>query len=174
MLLLILLLVGSIVFTVIAVKSNQDIVNGNFVVQIFSTVASICCVVGFIIVLGNAFYSASTEISGYTAKMEEYRSIEYKLNNLDSYVDEFDINKSNVIEEIQEWNKTVKEKQILTHNVLLELCVLIIGIRFLLLIMMKFIRKLMKQIRIGGFSNVDWKSFRCIFNSCSLCVSYFC
>ena len=49
--------------------------------------------------------------------MEEYRSIEYKLDNLDSYVDEFDINKANVIEEIQEWNKTVKEKQILTRNV---------------------------------------------------------
>ena len=49
--------------------------------------------------------------------MEEYHSIEYKLDNLDSYVDEFDINKANVIEEIQEWNKTVKEKQILTHNV---------------------------------------------------------
>ena len=73
--------------------------------------------VGFIIVLGGAFYSASTEISGYTAKMEEYRSIEYKLDNLDSYVDEFDINKANVIEEIQEWNKTVKENQVLTHNI---------------------------------------------------------
>lgn len=117
MLLLILLLIGAVVFTVIAIKFNDDYTLGNFLVQTFSVVAVICCVISFIIVLGNAFYSASTEVSGYTAKMEEYHSIEYKLDNLDSYVDEFDINKANVIEEIQEWNKTVKEKQILTHNV---------------------------------------------------------
>ena len=117
MLLLILLLIGAIVFTTIAYNSNKDFINGNCFVQVGSIVASICCAVGFIIVLGGAFYSTSTEISGYTAKMEEYRSIEYKLDNLDSYVDKFDINKANVIEEIQEWNKTVKEKQILTHNV---------------------------------------------------------
>lgn len=116
MLLLILLLIGAVVFTVIAIKSN-DYTLGIFLVQTFSTIAAIGCVISFIIVLGNAFYSASTEVSGYTAKMEEYHSIEYKLDNLDSYVDEFDINKANVIEEIQEWNKTVKEKQILTHNV---------------------------------------------------------
>ena len=116
MLLLILLLIGVVVFTVIAIKSN-DYTLGIFLVQTFSTIAAICCVISFIIVLCNAFYSASTEVSGYTAKMEEYHSIEYKLDNLDSYVDEFDINKANVIEEIQEWNKTVKEKQILTHNV---------------------------------------------------------
>ena len=117
MLLLILLLVSSIVFTVIAYNSNKDFINGNCLVQIFSMIAAFCCIVGFIIVLGNVFYSASIETSGYTAKMEEYCSIEYKLDNLDSYVDEFDINKANVIEEIQEWNKTVKEKQILTHNI---------------------------------------------------------
>ena len=116
MLLLILLLIGAIVFGVITFKLDDDIFS-QFLVQAFSAVASVCCVVGFIIVLGNAFYSISTEVSGYTAKMEEYRSIEYKLDNLDSYVDEFDINKANVIEEIQEWNKTVKEKQILTHNI---------------------------------------------------------
>lgn len=117
MLLLILLLIGAIVFTVITIKFNDDYTLGNFLVQTFSAVAVICCVIGFIIVLSNILYSASIETSGYTAKMEEYRSIEYKLDNLDSYVDEFDINKANVIEEIQEWNKTVKEKQILTHNV---------------------------------------------------------
>ena len=117
MLLLILLLIGVIVFTVITIKFNNDYTLGNFLVQTFSAVAVICCVIGFIIVLSNTLYSASIETSGYTAKMEEYRSIEYKLDNLDSYVDEFDINKANVIEEIQEWNKTVKEKQILTHNV---------------------------------------------------------
>lgn len=117
MLLLILLLIGVIVFTVITIKFNDDYTLGNFLVQTFSAVAVICCVIGFIIVLSNTLYSASIETSGYTAKMEEYRSIEYKLDNLDSYVDEFDINKANVIEEIQEWNKTVKEKQILTHNV---------------------------------------------------------
>ena len=117
MLLLILLLIGVIVFTVITIKFNNDYTLGNFLVQTFSTIAAIGCVISFIIVLGSAFYSASTEVSGYTAKMEEYHSIEYKLDNLDSYVDEFDINKANVIEEIQEWNKTVKEKQILTHNV---------------------------------------------------------
>ena len=116
MLLLILLLIGAIVFTVITIKSN-DYTLGIFLVQTFSAVAVICCVIGFIIVLSNTLYSVSIETSGYTAKMEEYRSIEYKLDNLDSYVDEFDINKANVIEEIQEWNKTVKEKQILTHNV---------------------------------------------------------
>ena len=116
MLLLILLLIGAIVFSVIALKLDDDIFS-RFLAQAFSAVAAIGCAVGFIVVLGNAFYSASTEVSGYTAKMEEYRSIEYKLDNLDSYVDEFDINKANVIEEIQEWNKTVKEKQILTHNV---------------------------------------------------------
>ena len=110
MLLLILLLIGAIVFGVITFKLDDDIFF-QFLVQAFSAVASVCCVVGFIIVLGNAFYSASTEVSGYTAKMEEYRSIEYKLNNLDSYVDDFDINKA------QEWNKTVKEKQISTHNI---------------------------------------------------------
>ena len=117
MLLLILLLIGAVVFTVIAIKFNDDYTLGNFLVQTFSVVAVICCVISFIIALCNAFYSASTEVSGYTAKMEEYHSIEYKLDNLDSYVDELDINKANVIEEIQEWNKTVKEKQILTHNV---------------------------------------------------------
>ena len=117
MLLLILLLIGAVVFTVIAIKFNDDYTLGNFLVQTFSVVAVICCVISFIIVLGNAFYSISTEVSGYTAKMEEYHSIEYKLDNLNSYVDEFDINKANVIEEIQEWNKTVKEKQILTHNI---------------------------------------------------------
>ena len=117
MLLLILLLIGAVVFTVITIKFNNDYTLGNFLVQTFSAVAVICCVIGFIIVLSNTLYSASIETSGYTAKMEEYRSIEYKLDNLDSYVDEFDINKANVIEEIQEWNKTVKEKQILTHNV---------------------------------------------------------
>ena len=117
MLLLILLLIGAVVFTVIAIKFNDDYTLGNFLVQTFSAVAVICCVIGFIIVLSNTLYSASIETSGYTAKMEEYRSIEYKLDNLDSYVDEFDINKANVIEEIQEWNKTVKEKQILTHNI---------------------------------------------------------
>ena len=116
MLLLILLLIGAVVFGVITFKLDDDIFP-QFLVQILSAVAAIACVVGFIIVLGNVFYSVSTEASGYTAKMEEYRSIEYKLDNLDSYVDEFDINKANVIEEIQEWNKTVKEKQILTHNV---------------------------------------------------------
>ena len=116
MLLLILLLIGAIVFTVIAFKLDDNIF-AQFLSQTLSTIAAISCVIGFIIVLGNAFYSASTEVSGYTAKMEEYHSIEYKLDNLDSYVDEFDINKANVIEEIQEWNKTVKEKQILTHNV---------------------------------------------------------
>ena len=116
MLLLILLLIGVVVFTVIAFKLDDNIF-AQFLGQTLSTIAAIGCVIGFIIVLGNAFYSASTEVSGYTAKMEEYHSIEYKLDNLDSYVDEFDINKANVIEEIQEWNKTVKEKQILTHNV---------------------------------------------------------
>ena len=116
MLLLILLLIGAIVFGVITFKLDDNIFP-QFLVQILSTVASICCAVGFVIGLGNTFYSASIEVSGCTAKMEEYRSIEYKLDNLDSYVDEFDINKANVIEEIQEWNKTVKEKQILTHNV---------------------------------------------------------
>ena len=116
MLLLILLLIGVVVFTVIAFKLDDNIF-AQFLGQTLSTIAAIGCVIGFIIVLGNAFYSASTEVSGYTAKMEEYNSIEYKLDNLDSYVDEFDINKANVIEEIQEWNKTVKEKQILTHNV---------------------------------------------------------
>ena len=116
MLLLILLLIGAVVFTTISVKFNNDCFD-YFLTQIFSIFFAICCVVGFIIVLGGAFYSASTEISGYTAKMEEYRSIEYKLDNLDSYVDEFDINKANVIEEIQEWNKTVKENQVLTHNI---------------------------------------------------------
>lgn len=116
MLLLILLLIGAVVFGVITFKLDDDIFP-QFLAEAFSVVASICCVVGFVIVLGNAFYSASIEFSGYTAKMEEYHSIEYKLDNLDSYVDEFDINKANVIEEIQEWNKTVKEKQILTHNV---------------------------------------------------------
>ena len=115
MLLLILLLIGAVVFGVITFKLDDDIFP-QFLVQILSAVAAIACVVGFIIVLGNVFYSVSTEVSGYTAKMEEYRSIEYKLDNLDSYVDEFDINKANVIEEIQEWNKTVKEKQILTHT----------------------------------------------------------
>ena len=116
MLLLILLLIGAVVFTVIAFKLDDNSF-AQFLGQTLSTIAAIGCAIGFIIVLGNAFYSASTEVSGYTAKMEEYRSIEYKLDNLDSYVDEFDINKANVIEEIQEWNKTVKEKQILTHNV---------------------------------------------------------
>ena len=116
MLLLILLLIGVVVFTVIAFKLD-DASFAQFLSQTFSTIAAIGCVISFIIVLCNAFYSASTEVSGYTAKMEEYHSIEYKLDNLDSYVDEFDINKANVIEEIQEWNKTVKEKQILTHNV---------------------------------------------------------
>ena len=116
MLLLILLLIGAVVFGVITFKLDDDIFP-QFLVQILSAVASICCVIGLVIVLGNVFYSASTEVSGYTAKMEEYHSIEYKLDNLDSYVDEFDINKANVIEEIQEWNKTVKEKQILTHNI---------------------------------------------------------
>ena len=116
MLLLILLLIGVVVFTVIAFKLDDNIF-AQFLGQTLSTIAAIGCVIGFIIVLGNAFYSTSTEVSGYTAKMEEYHSIEYKLDNLDSYVDEFDINKANVIEEIQEWNKTVKEKQILTHNV---------------------------------------------------------
>ena len=116
MLLLILLLIGVVVFTVIAFKLDDNIF-AQFLGQTLSTIAAIGCVIGFIIVLGNAFYSASTEVSGCTAKMEEYHSIEYKLDNLDSYVDEFDINKANVIEEIQEWNKTVKEKQILTHNV---------------------------------------------------------
>ena len=116
MLLLILLLIGVVVFTVIAFKLDDNIF-AQFLGQTLSAIAAIGCVIGFIIVLGNAFYSASTEVSGYTAKMEEYHSIEYKLDNLDSYVDEFDINKANVIEEIQEWNKTVKEKQILTHNV---------------------------------------------------------
>lgn len=116
MLLLILLPIGVVVFTVIAFKLDDNIF-AQFLGQTLSTIAAIGCVIGFIIVLGNAFYSASTEVSGYTAKMEEYHSIEYKLDNLDSYVDEFDINKANVIEEIQEWNKTVKEKQILTHNV---------------------------------------------------------
>ena len=116
MLLLILLLIGVVVFTVIAFKLDDNIF-AQFLGQTLSAIAAIGCVIGFIIVLGNAFYSASTEVSGYTAKMEEYHSIEYKLDSLDSYVDEFDINKANVIEEIQEWNKTVKEKQILTHNV---------------------------------------------------------
>ena len=116
MLLLILLLIGVVVFTVIAFKLDDNIF-AQFLGQTLSTIAAIGCVISFIIVLCNAFYSASTEVSGYTAKMEEYHSIEYKLDNLDSYVDEFDINKANVIEEIQEWNKTVKEKQILTHNV---------------------------------------------------------
>ena len=116
MLLLILLLIGAVVFTVIAFKLDDNIF-AQFLIQAISAFAAIGCAVGFIIALGCAFYSASTEVSGYTAKMEEYRSIEYKLDNLDSYVDEFDINKANVIEEIQEWNKTVKEKQILTHNV---------------------------------------------------------
>ena len=116
MLLLILLLIGAVVFTVIAFKLDDGIF-AQFLSQTLSTIAAIGCVISFIIVLCNAFYSASTEVSGYTAKMEEYHSIEYKLDNLDSYVDEFDINKANVIEEIQEWNKTVKEKQILTHNV---------------------------------------------------------
>ena len=115
MLLLILLLIGAVVFGVITFKLDDDIFS-QFLVQVLCAVASICCAVGFVIGLGNTFYSASTEFSGYTVKMEEYRSIEYKLDNLDSYVDEFDINKANVIEEIQEWNKTVKEKQILTHN----------------------------------------------------------
>lgn len=117
MLLLILLLVGSIVFTVIAFKFKDDDTFGEFLMQLISMVGSLASIIGFVIVLSSALYSASTEVSGYTAKMEEYRSIEYKLDNLDSYVDEFDINKANVIEEIQEWNKTVKEKQILTHNV---------------------------------------------------------
>ena len=116
MLLLILLLVGSIVFGVITFKLDDEIFS-HFLVQTISAVAAICCVVGFIIVLSYTFYSSSTEISGYTAKMEESRSIEYKIDNLDSYVDEFDINKANVIDEIQEWNKTVKENQILTHNI---------------------------------------------------------
>ena len=116
MLLLILLLIGVVVFTVIAFKLDDNIF-AQFLGQTLSTIAAIGCVIGFIIVLGNAFHSASTKVSGCTAKMEEYHSIEYKLDNLDSYVDEFDINKANVIEEIQEWNKTVKEKQILTHNV---------------------------------------------------------
>ena len=116
MLLLILLLIGAVVFGVITFKLDDDIFS-QFLAQTFSAVAAIGCAVGFIVVLSCALYSVSTEFSGYTAKMEEYRSIEYMLNNLDSYVDEFDINKANVIEEIQEWNKTVKEKQILTHNV---------------------------------------------------------
>lgn len=117
MLLLILLLVGSIVFTVIAFKFKDDDTFGEFLMQLISMVGSLASIIGFVIVLSSALYSASTEFSGYTAKMEEYRSIEYKLDNLDSYVDEFDINKANVIEEIQEWNKTVKENQILTHNI---------------------------------------------------------
>ena len=116
MLLLILLLIGVVVFGVITFKLDDDIFS-KFLAQAFSAVAAIGCAIGFIVVLGCAFYSTSTEVSGYTANMEEYHSIEYKLNNLDSYVDEFDINKANVIDEIQEWNKTVKEKQILTHNV---------------------------------------------------------
>ena len=117
MLLLILLLIGAVVFTVIAFKFKDDDTFGEFLMQLISMVGSLASIIGFVIVLSSTFYSVSTEVSGYTAKMEEYRSIEYKLNNLDSYVDEFDINKANVIEEIQEWNKTVKEKQILTHNV---------------------------------------------------------
>ena len=117
MLLLILLLIGAVVFTVIAFKFKDDDTFGEFLMQFISMVGSLASIIGFVIVLSSALYSASTEVSGYTANMEEYHSIEYKLNNLDSYVDEFDINKSNVIEEIQEWNKTVKEKQILTHNV---------------------------------------------------------
>lgn len=117
MLLLILLLIGAVVFTVIAFKFKDDDTFGEFLMQLISMVWSLASIIGFVIVLSSTFYSASTEVSGYTAKMEEYRSIEYKLDNLDSYVDEFDINKANVIEEIQEWNKTVKEKQILTHNV---------------------------------------------------------
>ena len=117
MLLLILSLIGAIVFGVIAFKFKDDDTFGEFLMQLISMVGSLASIIGFVIVLSSALYSVSTEFSGYTAKMEEYRFIEYKLNNLDSYVDEFDINKSNVIEEIQEWNKTVKEKQILTHNV---------------------------------------------------------
>ena len=116
MILLILLLIGAVVFGIIAFKLDDEIFT-HFLIQALSAVAAIACIVCVVIVLGNVFYSASTENSGYTAKMEEYCSIEYKLNNLDSYVDEFDINKANVIEEIQEWNKTVKENQILTHNI---------------------------------------------------------
>ena len=117
MLLLILLLIGAVVFTVIAFKFKDDDTFGEFLMQLISMVGSLASIIGFVIVLSSALYSASTEVSGCTAKMEEYRSIEYKLDNLDSYIDEFDINKANVIDEIQEWNKTVKENQILTHNI---------------------------------------------------------
>lgn len=156
MLLLILLLIGAVVFTVIAYNSNKDFINGNCFVQIFSIITSICCAVGFVIVLGNAFYSTSTEVSGYTAKMEEYHSIEYKLDNLDSYVDEFDINKANVIEEIQEWNKTVKEKQILTHNVFVGIMCPNYWDKIPTFDYDEVYQKINEANKNWGISNVDW------------------
>ena len=156
MLLLILLLIGVVVFTVITIKFNDDYTLGNFLVQTFSAVAVICCAIGFIIVLCNTFYSASIEISGYTAKMEEYRSIEYKLDNLDSYVDEFDINKANVIEEIQEWNKTVKEKQILTHNIFIGSMIPNYWDKIPIFDYDEVYQKINEANKNWGISNVDW------------------
>ena len=155
MLLLILLLIGAVVFTVIAFKLDDNSF-AQFLGQTLSTIAAIGCVIGFIIVLGNAFYSVSTEVSGYTAKMEEYRSIEYKLDNLDSYVDEFDINKANVIEEIQEWNKTVKEKQILTHNVFVGIMCPNYWDRIPTFDYDEVYQKINEANKNWGISNVDW------------------
>ena len=155
MLLLILLLIGVVVFTVIAFKLDDNIF-AQFLGQTLSTIAAIGCVIGFIIVLGNAFYSASTEVSGYTAKMEEYHSIEYKLDNLDSYVDEFDINKANVIEEIQEWNKTVKEKQILTHNVFVGIMCPNYWDKIPTFDYDEVYQKINEANKNWGISNVDW------------------
>ena len=155
MLLLILLLIGAVVFGVITFKLDDDIFP-QFLVQILSAVAAIGCVIGFIIVLGNVFYSVSTEVSGYTAKMEEYRSIEYKLDNLDSYVDEFDINKANVIEEIQEWNKTVKEKQILTHNVFVGIMCPNYWDKIPTFDYDEVYQKINEANKNWGISNVDW------------------
>ena len=115
MLLFLILLVGSILFTYLTIESNKDDF-GNMAVQMISLFASVGFIICFIIVLFNTLNALSVERTGYYSTMEEYHSIEYKIKNLNSYVYDFDMNKANVIDEIQEWNKNVKEKQAFTHN----------------------------------------------------------
>ena len=79
MLLLILLLIGAIVFTVITIKSNDyaDYALGNFLVQTFSAVAVVCCIIGFIIVLSNTLYSEQYQLFNTKNKKTKYGIFEY-------------------------------------------------------------------------------------------------
>lgn len=76
-------------------------------VEVFSGLIGIISGIVSIIMVFIMISNVATEVPSYCEKMEEYKNIEFKIDNLYAYTDNLELNKASVIEEATEWNENV-------------------------------------------------------------------